>query len=121
MPGPYLSLRELQLGQRLVEVRMFGSAARGEIWPASSPMHSDVDLLMVTRAAVSEAEEEELGNETNPLFLECGRQLSAHFYSERQLAEPETGHVRELVANIAADVVWYGRSATNARLRSVPG
>jgi predicted nucleotidyltransferase len=36
----------------LVEVRMFGSAARGDMWPPGSPMHSDVDLLVVTRDEV---------------------------------------------------------------------
>jgi predicted nucleotidyltransferase len=38
---------------------MFGSAARGEMWPAGSPMHSDVDLLVVTRDEVPEATREE--------------------------------------------------------------
>lgn len=84
---------------------MFGSAARGEMWPASSPMHSDIDLLVVTRDVVSDAEQEDLVNETYPLFLECGRQLSPHFHSERQLAEPGTQRMTELVRNIAQDVV----------------
>lgn len=101
----YLLLLEQRLGARLLEVRMFGSAARGEMWPATSPMHSDVDLLVVTRDVLSEAEEEELVNETYPLFLECGRQLSPHFYSERQLAEPDTDHMRSFVADISQDVV----------------
>src|SRR5205085_11053840 len=63
----------------LVVVRMFGSAARGDMWPAGSPMHSDIDLLVVTREAVPEALQEELANETYPLYLESGRQLSPHF------------------------------------------
>lgn len=37
----YCRLLDGRLGERLVEVRMFGSAARGDMWPASSPMHSD--------------------------------------------------------------------------------
>lgn len=103
--GRYLLLLRERLGSRLVEVRMFGSAARDEMWPPSSPMHSDVDLLVVTHDVLTEAEEEDLVNETYPLFLECGRQLSPHFYSERQLTEPDTDRMRAFVADIAPDVV----------------
>lgn len=113
----YLTLLERRLGARLVEVRMFGSAARGEMWPASSPMHSDIDLLVVTRDVVAEAEEQELINETYPLFLESGRQLSPHFFSERQLAEPDTERMRAFVSDIARDVVvvWPASPAPASR------
>jgi predicted nucleotidyltransferase len=47
--GRHLSLLERRLGRRLPEVRMFGSAARGDMWSASAPMRSDIDLLVVTR------------------------------------------------------------------------
>jgi predicted nucleotidyltransferase len=101
----YLSLLERQLGQRLLEVRMFGSAARGDMWSASAPMHSDIDLLVVTSDSIGQAEEEVLLNETYALFLECGRQLSPHFHSLQRLQEPEGDRMREFLANIAADVV----------------
>jgi predicted nucleotidyltransferase len=103
--NPYLTVLEQRLGSRVVEVRMFGSAARGEMWPASSPMHSEIDLLVVTRDVVSEDEEESLVNETYPLFLECGRQLSPHFYSERSLAVPDSAQTRAFVVDIAEDDV----------------
>jgi predicted nucleotidyltransferase len=92
----------------LVEVRMFGSAARGEMWPAGSPMHSDIDLLVVTRDEVPEAQREALLNETYPLYLECGRQLSPHFFSERRLAAPEDERTRAFLARLGPDaiVVW---------------
>jgi predicted nucleotidyltransferase len=93
------------LGESLIEVRMFGSAARGVMWPATSPMHSDIDLLVVTRGEVPPAEKEHLLNETYPLFLECGRQISPHFYSERRLASPETDRLRAFLAEIADDIV----------------
>jgi hypothetical protein len=87
---------------------MFGSAARGDMWRAGSPMHSDVDLLVVTREAVPEREQEDLCNETYPLYLECGRQLSPHFFSEPQLAGAGDERTREFLARIAGDVrvVW---------------
>jgi predicted nucleotidyltransferase len=93
----------------LVAVRMFGSAARGDMWPAHSPMHSDVDLLVVTRGEVAEPVREALLNETYPLYLECGRQLSPAFMSEARLAEP--GEAAEFVARVAAEGVdvWSSR------------
>lgn len=72
----YCALLQSRLGDDLVEVRMFGSAARGDMWPTHSPMHSDVDLLVVTRAPVTDNLETELLDATYPVFLECGRQLS---------------------------------------------
>jgi predicted nucleotidyltransferase len=101
----FLTLLDQRLGGRLVEVRMFGSAARGQMWPASAPMHSDIDLLVVTRDVMGEAEKEELVNETYPLFLECGRQISPHFYTERQSAEPDSDRMRAFLGAIAGDVV----------------
>jgi predicted nucleotidyltransferase len=104
----YCRLLAERLGDRLVDVRIFGSAARGEMWSAHAPMHSDVDLLVVTREPVAEAEQEDLLNETYALYLECGRQLSPHFFGEHRLAAPEDERTREFVARIADDVrvVW---------------
>jgi predicted nucleotidyltransferase len=92
----------------LVEVRMFGSAARGDMWPPGSPMHSDIDLLVVTRDPVPDQEQEALLDETYPLYLECGRQLSPHFFSEARLAAPENERTRAFLAGIGPDalVVW---------------
>jgi predicted nucleotidyltransferase len=44
----YCALLFERLGDRPLDVRMFGSAASGDMWRAGSPMHSDVDLLVVT-------------------------------------------------------------------------
>jgi hypothetical protein len=95
----------------LVVVRMFGSAARGDMWPAGSPMHSDIDLLVVTRDAVPQALQEELGNETYPLYLECGRQLSPQFMAQARLAAPESERTRAFLAQVEADGVdvWSSR------------
>jgi predicted nucleotidyltransferase len=100
-------LRE-RLGETLVEVRMFGSAARGDMWPAHSPMHSDIDLLVVMREAVAEPDREALLNETYPLYLECGRQLSPHFFSERRLAAPDDERTRDFLRRVETEsvAVW---------------
>ena len=82
----YCALLARQLPD-LEGVRMFGSAARGDMWPDHSSHHSDIDLLVVTRAAVPEAVQEELLNETYPLDLECGRQLSPAFKTAGEVAE----------------------------------
>ena len=104
----YCRLLAERLGDGLVEVRMFGSAARGDMWSARSPMHSDVDLLVVTREPVGEREKADLLNETYALYLECGRQLSPHFFGERRLAAPDDERTREFLARIAGEarVVW---------------
>jgi hypothetical protein len=79
------------------------------MWPAHSPMHSDIDLLVVTRAEVAAAVRDDLVDETYPLFLECGRQLSPAFMSESRLAAP--GDAAEFVARVAAEGVdvWSSR------------
>jgi len=104
----YLALLAGRLGDRLVAVRLFGSAARGDMWGGHSPMHSDVDLLVVTAGAVPESEQEDLLNETYPLYLECGRQLSPHFFSEQRFADPGDERTREFLERIEPDarVVW---------------
>ena len=101
----FCGILRTRLGDRLVEVRMFGSAARGDMWASNLPMHSDIDLLVVTRAAVPEHEQEQLLNETYPLYLECGRQLSPHFFSQHRLAEPDYTHTRRFLHSVAADAV----------------
>jgi predicted nucleotidyltransferase len=104
------ALLAARLGDRLVAIRLFGSAARGDMWGAHSPMHSDVDLLVVTTEAVPEAEQEARLNETYPLYLDCGRQFSPRFFTERRLAAPgdERTRTRAFLERIGADarVVW---------------
>lgn len=113
----YLALLAARLRDRLIEVRVFGSAARGDMWPAHSPMHSDIDLLVVTDDDVDEAEEERLINETYPLFLECGRQLSPHFFARRRFAEPHDERTREFLVQIERDAVVVCGPLQMTRLR----
>jgi predicted nucleotidyltransferase len=82
----YVELLREQLGDELERVVLFGSAARGDMWDPGSPMHSDIDLLVVTRSPLPEARAEELVNETYPLYLECGRQIGPQFRTEASLA-----------------------------------
>jgi predicted nucleotidyltransferase len=101
----YCALLRRALGAELVEVRMFGSAARGDMWPPDSPMHSDIDLLVITRVAVGEADRMRLLDETYPLYLECGRQLSPHFFDEDRLAAPRDERTRIFLERIAPDAI----------------
>ena len=84
---------------------MFGSAARGDMWPADSPMHSDIDLLVVTSEEATTVEQEELIDETYPMFLECGRQISPHFFSARRLKAPDDERTREFLRRMSKDAV----------------
>ena len=95
----YLALLRERLGPELVRVVLFGSAARGDMWEAGSPMHSDIDLLVVTATPLAEAAAEELVNETYPLYLECGRQIGPQFRTERSLGS------EAFAANVARDGV----------------
>src|SRR5262245_35187350 len=86
----YLDLLRERLGLRLVEVHLFGSFAGGDAWPRASPMHSDVDLLIVCSEQPSEADLDDFVNATYPLFLECGRQISPVFKTRQALESPTT-------------------------------
>lgn len=104
----YIALLQERLSDGLIEVRMFGSAARGDMWPDGSPMHSDIDLLVITREEIGDAEQDALVNETYPLFLECGRQLSPHFFGRRRLDQPPDDRTRQFLLQIEPDAlrVW---------------
>ena len=75
----YLAELVAALGDDLQEVVVFGSAARGHMWASSSPMRSDIDLLVLTTAPVDDSLQQRLVHTTYPLFLECGRQLGPQF------------------------------------------
>jgi predicted nucleotidyltransferase len=107
----YCALLHGRLGNRLVAVRMFGSAARGDMWSADSPMHSDIDLLVITRGELPEVEQEDLLNETYPLYLECGRQLSPHFFGEQRISQPESERTRAFLERIEAEAVTLSVNA----------
>lgn len=83
----YLSTLTERLGSNLVEVWLYGSVARGDMWSAM-PNRSDIDLLVVTKSPVDGRSREELINETLPLFLECGRQIDPKFHTVAWLARP---------------------------------
>jgi predicted nucleotidyltransferase len=82
----YVEILRDRLGGRLLEVRVFGSVARGESWPAGMPIRSDLDLLVLVVEPVAEVEEQELVDATFPLFLESGRQISPQFRTRGQHA-----------------------------------
>ncbi|HUI28421.1 MAG TPA: nucleotidyltransferase domain-containing protein [Candidatus Kryptonia bacterium] len=75
----YIASLTSRLRGNLVEVWLFGSAARGDMWSARLPMHSDIDVLALTERPVADPLQEELVNETYGLFLECGRQIAPTF------------------------------------------
>lgn len=85
----YLGMLHDLLAEELVEVRLFGSAARGDLWPASSSMRSDIDLLVLTRDSIEPGTVEEIAQATYPLFLETGRQISPTLRTIGDLESPE--------------------------------
>jgi predicted nucleotidyltransferase len=82
----YVEILREALGDRLLAVRVFGSVARGEAWPAGMPIRSDLDLLVLVAEPLAEEEEQALVDATFPLFLESGRQISPQFRTRDQHA-----------------------------------
>jgi predicted nucleotidyltransferase len=105
----YLDTLVEALGDRLLEVSVFGSAARGESWPPGMPIRSDLDLLVLTRDRLPNREIEALVDATLPLFLECGRQLGPQFRTREGISEG-SGEFREELERDAI-VVWGQASA----------
>ncbi len=58
----FISLVVERFGRELIQIWLFGSTARGDMWPDRMPFHSDIDLLLLTRQPVSAELEEELLN-----------------------------------------------------------
>jgi hypothetical protein len=94
-----------QLGSSLLRLVLFGSAARGDMWDAGSPMHSDIDLLVVTAEALPAGTAELLVNQTYPLYLECGRQIGPQFRSADELSQPQGDRAAAFAENLARDGV----------------
>jgi predicted nucleotidyltransferase len=82
----YVDALRTSLGDRLLAVRIFGSVARGETWPAGMPIRSDLDLLVLVREQLDPQEARVLIDMTLPLFLESGRQISPQFRTPAQHA-----------------------------------
>jgi hypothetical protein len=80
------------------------------MWAPSSPMRSDIDLLVVTASAIPEPERQELLDLTYPLYLECGRQISPHFLEQRLLGDPRDERQRRFLSEVERDGVriWGG-------------
>ncbi len=95
-------LRE-RLGGTLVEVWLFGSAARGDMWPDWSPMHSDIDLLILTTVRLPQELGEALVDETYPFFLECGRQISPSVTTVDEFRNPPTERLRDVYARVRSE------------------
>ena len=101
----YCDVLRDHLEARLERLVLFGSAARGDMWSPGSSMHSDIDLLVVTRDPVPEREAEALVNETYQFYLECGRQIGPQFRPAGQRADPENERAAVFAANVARDGV----------------
>lgn len=101
----FLDLLVETLGEQLLEVFVYGSVARGESWPRGMPIHSDLDLLVVTSEPVPSPVVETLVDATMPLFLESGRQLGPVFRTEEELASPRSDRAAEFLEHFRRDAV----------------
>ena len=90
----FIGALSARLGSNLVEVRLFGSAARGDISRKGSQLTSDIDVLVLTRKALPNDLQEALVNETYQLYLECGRQIAPQWRSADEWATPADERAR---------------------------
>ncbi len=73
------------VGDRLVQVWLYGSAARAEMWADFWPMRSDIDLLIVTSSKVDGKIEEGLRRVVYERSLGCGRRIDMPIRTRAQL------------------------------------
>jgi UTP:GlnB (protein PII) uridylyltransferase len=66
-------------------------------------MHSDIDLLIVTREPIAPEVREALVNETYPLFLECRRQIGPQWRTMEQWAWPRDEQAKVFKDRVEAD------------------
>jgi predicted nucleotidyltransferase len=99
----YVAVLLERLDDRLEEIVLFGSVARGESWPAGMPIRSDLDLLVITKTTLEENTTSELLDATLPLFLECGRQIGPQFRTREQLESPSDDRTAAFLANLERD------------------
>jgi predicted nucleotidyltransferase len=107
----YLDLLVETLGERLLEVSVYGSVARGESWPPGMPIRSDLDLMVVTSEPVPAETQTRLLDATMPLFLESGRQLGPVFRTPDELEHPKAAAMAEYLEQFRRDaIVLYDAS-----------
>ncbi len=108
----FFELVRERLGTALVEVWLFGSAARGDMWPDWSPMHSDIDVLILTTVRPAKELCEALVDETYPFFLECGRQISPSVTTAAEFRDPPNERLREVYERVRLEgaVVYRAKS-----------
>lgn len=99
----YLDTLARRLAGNLVAVWLFGSFARGDMWGKHWPMNSDLDLLILSEHSLTDQDREELINDTYPLYLECGRQISPQFRTVAEFRHPSTETGRAFKARIAEE------------------
>jgi predicted nucleotidyltransferase len=105
----YVGVLVQKLDERLEEIVLFGSVARGESWPKGMPIRSDLDLLVITETALEEDTTNGLLNATFPLFLECGRQIGPQFRTRAQLESASDDRTATFLANVERDGICLYR------------
>jgi predicted nucleotidyltransferase len=103
--GRYVDLLVETLGERLLEVSVYGSVARADPWPQGMSIRSDLDLMVVTSEPVPTALADALVEETMPPFLECGRQLGPVFKTRDELAHPKSARAAEFFRQFPQDAI----------------
>jgi predicted nucleotidyltransferase len=101
----YVGVLRGRIAGSLREVWLFGSAARGDMWPDWHPSHSDIDLLVVTEDELGEELRDALLNETYPLFLAYGRQISPQWRTAAWMAAPPDQKAAAFVRTVRSEGV----------------
>jgi predicted nucleotidyltransferase len=99
----YVGVLRNRIAGSLREIWLFGSVARGDLWPDWHPSHSDIDLLVVTESELDEGVREVLVDETYPLFLAYGRQISPQWRTAAWMDEPPDEKAAAFVRTIRSE------------------
>ncbi len=110
----YFAVLSNHLGSNFIEVWLFGSAARGDMWPDWMPMHSDIDLLIITTSRPPAELSALLVDETYPFFLEAGRQISPSMATQEDFHRPPDARLREVYERVRAEGLVVYRPTSDA-------
>ena len=105
----YFTIVSNSLEDNLHEIWLYGFCAHGDIWGQKSPMHSDIDVLFLAAARLEDGVIESLVNETYPLFLEFGWQISPRFQTCASFYESSEKRSRDFRDRVVdEDKLFFG-------------
>ena len=96
----YVEILKQELGSSLLQIWLYGPVVRGDMWSRSMPMHSDIEVLVLTSESVDDKALNRLLNATYPIYMECGRQISPIFYDIEDIKVPKNKERKAFIERV---------------------